>query len=401
VSSNPNEAAAGRPYYRGVHFPRLGALRSLAASAFFALFCWSVPIAAGAAGHVSYDVADSGVVFIRTTDADITIRTWDRSVVAAEWDDGEQMAVSKRSYNATGGFAVPKRTIRINRSGEPLRTLDLPPEDFPIDSLSSGLHDMITFLQTKRPSDFEGAPSEPAHLTVTVPATTGAVFVRTGKGTVTIEHYHGTGLVFADNAQVFLNDVQGAFFLQVINGKTYAVDATFDRLRARSNTASFVFERCASKQIDVQSYEGSIVYDDGRFAPGLARFASEDGDIAIGTTSAAQLAGRSVEGHVYTNFERPAQIDAPIPSQANAILGPGGPLVTVSTVRGSAFLYDGSMDNHRPLALEWRPVAGMLTNRRRVYFPQHFPPPPRDRMRRVAPSARATTGIFAAPQRRV
>jgi len=382
-----------------VHFPRLGALRSLAASAFFALFCWVVPVAAGAADAVSYDVADGGVVFIRTTDADVTIHTWDRNVVSAEWDDGDQMAVSKRSYNATGGFAVPKRTIRVSRSGEPLRTLELPPEDFPIDSLTPGLHDMITFLQTKRSDDFETLSTGPAHLTVTVPASTGAVFVRTGKGSVTIEHYRGTGLIFADNAQVFLSDVQGAFFLQVINGKTYAVDSAFDRLRARSNTGTFVFERCASKQIDVQTFYGSIVYDDGRFQAGLARFASEDGDIAIGTTSAAQLAGRSVEGHVYTNFDRPAQIDAPIPSQANAIVGPGGPLITVSTVRGSAFLYDGGMDAHRPLSIEWRPIADVLRSRRRAYFPQRFPPPERrERLRRV--SIPLTRGTSAAPRRR-
>jgi hypothetical protein len=80
----------------------MGALRSLAASAFFALFCLTVPVAAGATGQVSYDVGDGGVVFIHTTDADVTIRTWDRNAVSAEWDDGDQMAVSKRSYNATG-----------------------------------------------------------------------------------------------------------------------------------------------------------------------------------------------------------------------------------------------------------------------------------------------------------
>jgi len=280
-----------------------------------------------------------------------------------------------------------------------LRTMVLPPEDFPIDSLAPGLHDMISFLQTKRSSDFETLATESAHLTVTVPASTGAIFVRTNKGAVTIEHYRGTGLIFAEGAQVFLNDVQGAFFLQVVNGKTYAVDSTFDRLRARSNTGSFVFERCASKQIDVQTYYGSIVYDAGRFAPGLARFASEDGDIAIGTSSAAQLAGRSVEGHVYTNFERPAQIDAPVPSQANAILGPGGPLITVSTVRGSAFLYDGAMDAHRPLSIEWRPIAGVLSSRRRVYFPQRFPPPERrERLRRVGNGSTRETS--AAPRRR-
>jgi hypothetical protein len=381
-----------------VHFPRLGALRSLAASAFFALFCWAVPNAAGATETVSYDVADGSVVFIHTTDADVTVRTWDRNVVSAEWDDDRQMAVSKRSYNATGGFAVPKRTIRVSRAGDPLRTIDLPPEDFPIDSLAPGLHDMITFLQTKRPDDFETLATASAHLTVTIPASTGSVFVRTNKGAVTIEHYRGTGLVFADNAQVFLNDVQGAFFLQVVNGRTYAIDSIFERLRARSNNGAFVFERCSSKQIDVQTYDGVIVYDDGRFQPGLARFASENGDIAIGTASAAQLAGRSVEGHVYTNFDRPTQIDAPVPGQANAILGPGGPLITVSTVRGNAFLYDGGMDAHRPLALEWRPVAEVLVKRRRAYFPHPFAPAERrGRMRRVsAPTART----FATPRRR-
>jgi hypothetical protein len=290
---------------------------------------------------------------------------------------------------------VPKRTIRVSRSGEPLRTIDLPPEDFPIDSLAPGLHDMITFLQTKRGDDDDAFGT--AHLTVTVPVSTGAVFVRTGKGTVSIEHYRGTGLVFADNAQVFLNDVQGAFFLQVVNGKTYAVDSIFDRLRARSNSGAFIFERCASKQIDVQTYDGSIVYDSGRFQPGLARFATENGDIAVGTTSFAQLAARSVEGHVYTNFDRPAQIDAPVPSQANAIVGPGGPLITVSTVRGSAFLYDGGMDEHRPLSLEWRPVAGLLSNRRRMYFPQRFAPERRDRMRRIVIPTRGTS---ATPRRR-
>jgi hypothetical protein len=375
----------------------MGALRSLAASAFFALFCWIVPATAGA-DTINYDVADGGVVFIHTTDADVTVHTWDRNTVSADWDDGDQMAISKRSYNATGGFAVPKRTIRVSRPGDPLRTIDLPPEDFPIDSLSPGLHDMVTFLQTKRADEFETISTAPAHLTVTIPASTGAVFVRTNRGTVTIEHYRGTGLIFSDNAHVYLNDVQGAFFLQVINGKTYAVDSSFERLRARSNTGSFVFERCASKQIDVQTYEGSIVYDDGRFAPGLARFASENGDIAVGTTSYAQLAGRSVEGRVFTNFERPAQIDAPVPSQANVIVGPGGPLITVSSVRGSAFLYDGGMEAHRPLAIEWRPIAGLLTNRRRAAYPQRFPPPDRRyRMRRVS---LPTTGTSAAPRRR-
>jgi hypothetical protein len=351
-----------------------------------------VPAVAGASGQVSYDVAEGGVVFIRTTDADVTIRTWDRSVVAADWDDADQVAISKRSYNATGGFAVPKRTIRVSRPGEPLRTLDLPPEDFPIERLTPGLHDMVTFLQAKRGNDFETGATEPLHLTVTVPNTTGAIIVRAGKGTISLANYRGTALVFADNAQVFLSNVQGAYFLQVVNGKTYAIDSSFERLRARSNTASFVFERCASKQIDVQSYTGSIVYDDGRFEPGLARFATDSGDIAIGTTGAAQVAGRSTEGHVFTNFDRPVQIDAPVGSQTNAlnaIVAGGGPLVNVSTVRGSAFLYDGSLTNHRPLALEWRPVAGILLNRRRAYFGT------RDRMRRV------TTGTFAIRRRRV
>src|SRR5665213_2870012 len=56
-----------------------------------------------------------------------------------------------------------------------------------------------------------------------------------------------------------------------------------------SIAAHDVFERCRSKQIEATSVTGSIVYDGGAFDPGLARFESQSGNIALGVTSSAQL----------------------------------------------------------------------------------------------------------------
>ncbi|MGB8267798.1 MAG: hypothetical protein WCE44_15850 [Candidatus Velthaea sp.] len=331
------------------------------------------PAVAGAAGHVSYDVTDQAIVIIRVTDAAVTVRTWDRNVVAADWDDGEQLAMSKRAYNASGSYAVPKRTIRVNRPDEPLRTVDLPPEDFPIDTLAPGLHDAVNFLQA-RTSDAFAPPGEPMRLTVTIPSSTGAVFVREAHGSISLANYRGTALIFGENSQVFLDNVRGAMFLQVIGGHTYAIDSTFDRLRARSNGGSFVFERCTSKQIDVQTYFGQIVYDDGTFHAGLARFASENGNIALGSAAPVQFAGRSAEGRVYSSFNGDVAVDAPVPAQANAIVGGGGPLVNASSARGNVFFYDGAIAAHQPLTTEWRPIARTILVQRRTYVPHRARP---------------------------
>ena len=47
---------------------------------------------------------------------------------------------------------------------------------------------------------------------------------------------------------------------------------------------------------------GSIVYDNGDFAPGLARFESEHGNVALGVRGNAQIGAHSGTGHVVSSF---------------------------------------------------------------------------------------------------
>ncbi len=84
----------------------------------------------------------------------------------------------------------------------------------------------------------------------------------------------------------------------------------------------------------------------------MARFESINGNVAIGSTSAAQLGGRTVAGHVYTNFSGETPVDARA-GQADAAVHGGGPVVTASSERGDVFLYDGSLHARAQLPHQW------------------------------------------------
>jgi hypothetical protein len=135
-------------------------------------------------------------------------------------------------------------------------------------------------------------------------------------------------------------------------------------MRMRANTARVVFERSRIKQIEATTITGNIVYDNGSFDPGLARFESQYGNIALGVASPAQLTGRSTDGRVYTAFDnRSVHVDQPSQSAASATVGSGGPLVNALSVHGSVFLYDGSLRGRRDLPPEWRPVHQQINRR--------------------------------------
>jgi hypothetical protein len=144
-----------------------------------------------------------------------------------------------------------------------------------------------------------------------VPSTTAILETRIrGAGILTVDDYHG-GTLFVGNGggHTVLTDVMSAAFVQVMNGRLDIFDSSFDRLRARGNNANFVFEHNRARQIEVSTVSGSIVYDNGTFDPGLARFESTDGSIAIGVASGAQIAARSNDGHVYSMWDRRTPID--------------------------------------------------------------------------------------------
>jgi len=157
-----------------------------------------------------------------------------------------------------------------------------------------------------------------------------------------------------------LTNLGGTAFAQTARGPTIVSDSSFDRFRGRSLTGNLTFERCDVRQIEATTIDGSIVYDGGSFEPGLARFESTRGNVAVGATNDVQLGGHAAfDGHVYTSFARPARIDDRF-GETSATLGAGGPVVTAMTEKGNVFFYDGSLRGRRQLPPAWKVPLGTL-----------------------------------------
>jgi hypothetical protein len=244
----------------------------------------------------------------------------------------------------------------------------LPPEEFPYAAFRPGPHDAVLI----------DAP-EGSRLVVTVPASTGILSLRVGGGQTSIEGYRGANLfVIQGQGHLQLTGATTTAFVQMNYGTFFAADDTFDRIRVRGIAAHDVFENCRSKQIEANSVNGSILYDRGSFDPGLARFETQNGNIALGVTGAAQLIGRSQDGHVYTMFDRrgASSVDQRGDGEATATVGGGGPLVNAISGRGNVFLYDGSLQTRRSAGPQWKAVHEVFAARRRA---RGLPSPQRNR----------------------
>lgn len=317
------------------------------------------------AASSSMDVGDQAVVAInvRGRGNAITIRTWDRPTVQI---DGDATTVNRRVVPFGNGGRPLSQPIPPalfhERDGT---TSTLPPEDFPFAGLRDGAHDLV---------QIEAGAG--AHVTVTVPASTGVLYAIDGGGTTQIDGYRGGNLiVFQHFGRVMLRNTATTAFVQMNAGVFQAVDSNFARVRVRADVAHAIFENCRSTQIEATTIGGNIVYDGGSFDPGLARFESQSGTIALGVSSNAQVVGRSGDGRVYTAFERH---DASVAQQGNtatATIGGGGPLVNALSTHGNVILYDGSLRTRRSVAPELRPLHAFLTGRR----PRANGPHPRGR----------------------
>lgn len=354
------------------------ALRGITAGLGVFLACLTVPPAPAPAAISALDVGDQAVVrvFMRGKSNVVEVRVWDRPTVQVESADFpspivEHSTIAFGSLRNPLSQQVPAQLYAIHESnGATGIGQTLPPEEFPYQAFRPGVHDVV------RVTANQGG----ARLVVTVPASTGVLDLRVGGGQTTVAGYRGANLyVLQGQGRVELMNATTTAFVQLNYGLFYAVDGTFDRIRVRGIGAHDVFERCRSKQIEASSISGTIAYDGGTFDPGLARFESQSGDIALGVNAPAQLMGRSDTGHVYTMFDQRngASVDQHGDGDATASVGSGGPLVNALSTHGNVYLYDGTLSNRRAVAPEWRPVHQLFNGRR---LPP--PPPPRPRSMR-------------------
>jgi hypothetical protein len=285
------------------------------------------------------------IVRVNIHAGDVTIRTWDRQSVEVTGE--ATLSIVHRTMHQ-----VPEQTaILIPQAHSGLATLA--PETFVISSIAPGTHDAIVV---------KSMPDTPAGpVVVTVPNDAALVFVFARGGNLDVRDYRGGTFVgFTSRGRLALQHVGGTIFAQTGRGALVVDDATTDRLRARTLYGNITFERCRSQQIEATSFNGSIVYDDGSFEPGLARFESTHGDVAIGTRSAAELGAHVAgEGRVFTQFERGARVNG-AQGDANAIVGGGGPVVTATTQTGNIYLFDGTLRTRERLGNAWQRPLAML-----------------------------------------
>ncbi len=277
-----------------------------------------------------FDVGPSPVLNVHVNRGRVTIQTWDRQQVLIS---SENPADVRHLAPAEVDPGIPKQ---VQIASDRIMTLHgpimLPAESFVIPELTGTQHDAIIAQGN-------------GDMTITIPRGTAMVMAHLRAGHLTINNYHGVFVAHARAAGISLNNVGGTGFVESLRGRIVATDSSFDRLRVRTATGNMLFQGCTSHQIQATSTYGSIVYDNGNFQPGLARFESEHGNVALGVRGSAQIGAHSGSGHVVSSFHDEAQVRGD-PTTKQATVGGGGPVVTATSKNGSVYLYSGSMNEH-------------------------------------------------------
>ena len=323
----------GRPrtYNRSVGF-QIG--RQGLAGLLFALLLAATNGARASADSQTIATTAGPIIFGQLQYGSITVHTWDRPEVEID----AEPTVDVRHIEHVPQ-SLPFQPFFIAQTVQsPEGELRLPAEPFLVPQLDTSPHDAV---------GFHGF----GNVTITIPAGSPLVIARVGEGEVTIDGYHGgTFFALVRAGLLHLNDVGGTGGFQVNNGPAIVQNSNFDRIRARTGRGNMFFENTTSRQIDATSLTGSIVYDNGSFEPGLARFETQRGNIALGVArGGAQIDAHSGSGKVLSEGSFPS-----------------GPVVTATSGTGNVMYYNGSIRSHPALQrqLPIRPMHGVPRRRR-------------------------------------
>ncbi len=351
--------------YNGLVRERLG--RGAIATLLASLCC--LVLAAPTRADEQFDVGQSAILNVRVNRGELTIQTWDRPQVQISSD--HPINVQHLSPDQVDPREPKQFQIRSQKVQTEHGTVTLPAESFVLPDIPGSQHDAIV-------ANGEG------NVTITIPRNTAMVIAHLRAGHLAINGYHGIFVAHARSAGIDLNDVGGTAFVESLRGRVVATNSTFDRLRVRTATGNMLFQGCTSHQIQATSTYGSIVYDNGHFQPGLARFESEHGNVALGVLGGAQIGAHSGSGHVISSFRDDAQVSGD-PMTKQATVEGGGPVVTATSKNGSVYLYSGSMNDHPHVRQELNGSTSLPVDHfsKNPYGPQpkslrpNRPPPPR------------------------
>lgn len=230
-------------------------------------------------------------------------------------------------------------------------TAFLPPESFPIDSILQAPHDGVVIFGGDQDAD----------VTLTIPESTAFVWAVVGRGGITVQDYrNGAFVALVHTGMMRLQNVGGNAYAEVARGPIFVQNSAFNSIRTRTAAGNIVFQNCNVRQIEASSVNGSIAYDNGTFVPGIARFESQNGNVAIGVAGGgARIDAHSSGGKIFSGFAGGAAVRGS-PTDAQAIVGSGGPVVTANSERGGVYLYDGSLRSHGRLQGAWEPIGRII-----------------------------------------
>ncbi len=276
----------------------------------------------------------------------LVVRTWNRTDVQVM----SAQPVSARSFRPEAVARAFSGSIPIFATSVfgPNGPITLPPEEFALSSLHAGPHQGVLVQALD------------ANVTVMLPAGTALLRADVQRGRIDVQDYrNGIFALLVHNGGMRLRNVGGTGYAQVARGPLMVRDSSFDSFRARTAIGNILFENCVARQIQVTSVNGTIIYDNGSFEPGLARFESVNGSVAIGTAGGVQIGAHSSVGRIYSAVDGTSVRGG----QTDVQVGNSGPMVTVSSSHGAVYLYTGALRSQRRLPAEWRPLAGLARRR--------------------------------------
>jgi Putative adhesin len=331
-----------------------------AALALFVSSCFFF-LAGPARADESYAVGPSPIVRVMLSTGRVTIATSDNPQVTVSSSgvvNVQHLAPNDPGAQFPPDIMIPQQVIQSEQG-----TLQLVRENFVLPHLAAGPHDAIVVRGQ-------------GDTTVTIPRGTALVFAHVRSGRITIANYNGVFVAHSRTGDISLQHVGGTGFAQSLQGAVEADDSSFTRLRARTGAGNMLFRNCIAHQIEASSTYGSIVYDNGRFEPGLARFESQYGDVGVGVqnqSSGVQIGAHSGSGHIVSNYSDGTPVSGG-DGNTEAVVRGGGPVVTTSSQNGSVYLYNGSMAAHPAMQQNLESSMGGMAPAAAAQRPAFYPP---------------------------
>lgn len=289
----------------------------------------SLLLAAKASADEPISVGPTPWVDVQLESGTLNVKTWDRPQVQVTTNgrvDVRHVDAAQTDPRIPRQYTVWSQTVPTEHGN-----VSMPEESFVLPRLAGSSHDAVVA---------RGA----GDTTVMIPRGTALVTADVGTGGFNLRNYRGAFIAHVADGGVSLNRVNGSGYVEALRGEVNASNSTFDRLRARTATGNMTFRGCTSHQIEASSNYGSILYDNGRFQPGLAHFESVHGNVALGVRGGAQIGARSGSGHIVSSFPNGAQLRGR--RSAQATVRGGGPLVTAVSKQGTVYIYNGSVRAH-------------------------------------------------------